>query len=107
MIPFIRVYPNGTNRISEVERPEEIERLAALFLEREGRYLLKIEDNGRVHLAAAVMENGEPFEAALVECDNGPELFDAVDKLVRTSVENQTKFLKGAKPPFVESVEAH
>lgn len=109
MIPFIRVFPNGANKLQEIERSPEIEKLAALFIEREGRFLIRIDDKGRVNLAAAIMDEGEPWDAALADCDNGPEMLDAIDKMVHEAVENQTKFLKGAKPPFVPgvSVERH
>ena len=107
MIPFIRVFPNGNSRIQEIDRPQEIYDLACRFLALEGRLLVKIDDQGNAVFGAAIFQNGEEFDAAIEQCGNGPEIDDAVDRLIRTATENQAKFLKGAKPPFVGSVARH
>ncbi len=85
-IPFIRVFPNGRNGLTEISRSAEIEKIAARFIDAGGRYLIMVEADGAVKLAAAVMlPDGEPDEAA---AENGPALLDAVDRLVRKSVEH-------------------
>ncbi len=88
-IPFIRVFPNGRNGLTEISRGPEVEKLAARFLALGGRYLITIAVDGSVMLAAAVMQaDGEPDEAATEACGNGPGLLEAVDRLVRKSVEH-------------------
>lgn len=87
-IPFIRVFPNGRNGLTEVIRPREIEALACRFIATGGRYLITIDPDGTVKLAAAVLRaDGEPEEAASETCENGPQLLMAVDRLVRKSAQ--------------------
>lgn len=87
-IPFIRVFPNGRNGLTEITRSADIEALAHRFIAHDGRYLIMIADDGAVKLAAVVLRDGEPDEVAAETCDNGPKLLEAVDRLVRKSAEH-------------------
>lgn len=91
-IPFIRGYPDGTRRVSEITRPEGIETLAHAFLGRNGRYLCETLKSGQAHFFALIdvpdEETGElePRSVCAVTCDNDAETGDAVDWLVRESI---------------------
>ena len=84
-IPFIRVFPNGRNGLTEITRSADIEALAHRFIAHDGRYLIMIAEDGAVKLAAVVLVDGEPDGVAAESCGNGPELLEAVDRLVRAS----------------------
>ena len=86
-IPFIRKLPNGRRSLQEITRPDEIELLGQRFIAHDGRYLIEIQTDLKVHLTAIIDIDGEVQAVATETCDNGPELLEAVDRLVRVSEE--------------------
>jgi hypothetical protein len=101
-IPFQRkgppspLFPDGQVTITEVVRPAEIEALAGRFIAHNGAYLIAKISDARVMLSAARIDPVFPedvLELAEEECANGPELMDAVDRLVRTSIAELRKFV--------------
>lgn len=87
-IPFIRVYPDNTLKMQTIERPVEVDLLAASFIARGGRYLIaKISDN-EVRMTAVIQGMGDDvIEIASEASPDGIALPLAVDRLVRASVE--------------------
>src|SRR5512139_3356597 len=86
-IPFIRAFPNGRQQVQTIRRPIGIHLLACQFLTRGGRYLIAAHGDGTVELVAATAGQGELCKLAEERVENGPALIDAVDRLVRASVE--------------------
>ena len=88
MIPFVRTQPNGTRVAIEIDRPAEIEAIAARFLRTGGRYQITILQNLRVMLAATIPTgegNAEDMIVESVETTNDQALPKAVDDIVRLS----------------------
>ena len=86
-IPFIRVFPDKSLKGQIIERPQEIELLASVFISRGGRFLIAVLPNDQVR-AAAVVEgiDGDPIELAVETVPNGVMLPGAIDRLVRAGV---------------------
>lgn len=87
MIPFIRAFPSGEKRLQEIERPAEIQALASKFIAYGGRYLVAIHSDEKVELVAALGDADGIRKIAEETTPNGPEMIDAVDRLVKASVE--------------------
>lgn len=86
-IPFIRVFPDKTLKGELIERPQEIELLASVFISRGGRFLIALLPKNHVR-AAAVVEgiDGEPIELAVETVPNGILLPPAIDRLVKAGM---------------------
>lgn len=87
MIPFIRAFPSGEKRLQEIDRPAEIQVLANRFIAHGGRYLVAIHSDEKVELVAALGTSDGIRKVASETTPNGPEMIDAVDRLVKASVE--------------------
>lgn len=91
-IPFIRTLPNGETRLTTIDLGREEYRDAAnRFIAHGGRYLIRINEEGRVDLVAVLCRDGESDDAQAVvvaECDNGPDLIDTCRRMVLDSVRN-------------------
>lgn len=95
-IPFTQyILPRGNKRAELIDRPEDIERLAAQFIEAGGRYECEILSTGHVSLTAVHEIEGEEQDIAIEVCGNGPDVLDRVDRLVRKSVD----FLNNPESP--------
>lgn len=84
-IPFIRHFPDGHKSVQEIPRSPSVEKIARRFLATGGRYYSEVTDSGDVKLSAIKMRDGEPWEVEREISDNGPELTQAVDRLVLAS----------------------
>lgn len=81
-IPFIRCLPGGKRVLNEISRAPAIELKAAEFIDHAGRFLTEIRKDEKVYLMAIIdLAEGCTMVAEEV-CDNGPELLEAVDRLV-------------------------
>lgn len=87
-IPFIRKYPNGRRGLQEIARDPAIESLAAEFIDHAGRYLCEIMPEGKSHLMAIIDKADGCVKVADELVDNGPELLEAVDRLITESVKH-------------------
>lgn len=87
-IPFIRTLPSKKRVLNEVSRPPAIEQQAAEFIDHAGRYLLEITADLQVHLMAIIDKAEGCVKVAEEFCENGPDLPDAVDRLVAESVKH-------------------
>lgn len=87
-IPFIRMNPSGQRSLQQISRSIPIEEKAAEFIDAAGRYLTEIRTDGKVHLMAIIDKAGGCKEVAHETCDNGPDLPEAVDRLVKESVKH-------------------
>lgn len=87
-IPFIRTLPDGTTKVTTVDRGKEIGALASHFLAAGGRYLVMKMPDETVEMVA-VLSNGdeEPTAVACETTEDGPPMLDAIDRLVRDSVQ--------------------
>lgn len=88
-IPFIRTFPSGETRLQTIDRGPDRHRDACKFIAHGGRYLILVVPGGTVEMVAVICRTGESDDARAVafeECENGPELLDRVDLLVRRSV---------------------
>jgi hypothetical protein len=87
-IPFTQyLRPHGRKRAEEIDRPPEVEALAARFIAAGGRYECEELTTGHVSLTAVYQVDGEDRDVAIEVCANGPAVPERVDKLVRSSVE--------------------
>lgn len=82
MIPFVRQNPSGKRSLQEIARGRAVETKAAEFIDHAGRFLIEILKDGRVHLMAIIDLAGGCTKVAEEFCANGPELPEAVDRLV-------------------------
>lgn len=89
-IPFTQyVLPHGRKRAESIERPPEIETLAHKFINGGGWYECEVLTTGHVSFTACLNTDEDgPQDIEIVISKNGPEVLDAVDKLVRASVKH-------------------
>ncbi len=73
--------------LTTIHRPDHIQVLSDTFIHGGGRYLIEVLKTGEVHLMAIIDVRGQAQMVAEEKCLNGPALPDAVDRLVRASVE--------------------
>lgn len=85
-IPFIRGYPGGGRGLQEIERSPSVQRKANKFIANDGRYLIEILKDGKVHLVAIIDVDGVAKAVSEKFCTNDAGLMNAVDELVRESV---------------------
>ncbi len=95
MIPFIRNFPNGRRALQQVARHPDIEAKATHFISFGGQFHIAIEEDGDVTLTANLPKDRLPLTCGIstaerenVETEtsfNGPELLDAVDRIVTNS----------------------
>lgn len=86
-IPFIRGLPNGRRGLQEIARSAPIETKARKFIAHDGRFLVEIQPDERVKLMAIIDVDAGAKEVATEYSPNGPELLDAVDRLVEAAAE--------------------
>ena len=80
--------PHGERRQTRIERPAEIEALAETFIKSGGRFESEmLGDLETVSLTAVHKVDGEDNDIACEVCKNGPDIPDAVDRLVRHASE--------------------
>lgn len=77
--------PSGRRSAQEITRGRAVETKAAEFIDHAGRFLIEILKDGRVHLMAIIDLAQGCTQVAEEFCPNGPELPDAVDKLVNAA----------------------
>lgn len=85
MIPFICDYPAPRGRVLREILRSGVQLAADTFIAAGGRYLLEIVEGGKIHLMAVMPDGYEGRKVAEETCGNGPELMDAIDKLVLDS----------------------
>lgn len=84
-IPFTQyLLPDGRKRPQWIERPAEIETLAARFIAAGGRYECEMLTTGEVSFTAVLDDDDPPV--AIEVCSNGPDVPGKVDDLIRNSV---------------------
>lgn len=91
-IPFTQyVLPHGRKREETIERPAEIEALAQKFIDAGGRYECEVLTTGEVSFTAVFCdEDGDEQDVEIEICANGPAVRDAVDAIVRKSLNHVT-----------------
>jgi hypothetical protein len=83
MIPFTQyLQPHGRKRMVEVERSPEIEQLAQEFIARGGYFECEALLTGHASLTAG-HPDAEEGDIAIELVMNGPDVPEAVDRLVR------------------------
>jgi hypothetical protein len=86
-IPFTQyLLPNGRKRQEKIDRSPEIEELAERFIKAGGRYECEILTTGHVSITAVYVVDEEEQDIVIKVCQNGSEVPDAVDYVVRESV---------------------
>ena len=87
-IPFTQyVLPHGRRREETIERPADIEALAQKFIDAGGRYECEVLTTGEVSFTAVFCdEDGDEQDVEIEICANGPAVREAVDALVRKSL---------------------
>lgn len=87
MIPFTQyLRPDGRRQIVEIDRSAEIEELASQFIAAGGAYECEELTTGHASLTA-VHPDCETGDCAIEVVMNGPAVPDAVDRVVRRSIE--------------------
>lgn len=85
-IPFTQyLRPDGHKREVEIDRPEEIEKLAEEFMARGGYFECEELTTGHASLTAchSKANDGEGGDVAIEVVMNGPRVPDAIDRLVK------------------------
>lgn len=83
MIPFTQyLLPDGRKRQVGVERPPDIEALAERFIASGGWFEAEILTTGEVSLTACDTIDDEPQDIDIELAPNGPEVPEAVDRLI-------------------------
>ncbi len=78
--------PNGHKTQVNYEAPEEIENLAAYFCKYGGRFECEVLTTGQVSITSCHSEH--PYGDIAIEiCQNGPEVNEATNKVVKKSIE--------------------
>ena len=77
--------PNGVKQRVETTRPPEIEAMASALSAKGVKFEIEVLMNGLVSLTAEM--DGELCSLAHEISPNGPEVCEAVDRLVRTTAE--------------------
>ena len=92
-VPVILRRPNGEESLFALVRSKRIYWKACAFIARGGRFAGTIDANDDVHLVALVWHDGIQDWAVLAEetVRNGPNLADALDRLVVKSFDNMGK----------------
>lgn len=85
-IPFIQGFEDGSRVGRQIPRHIAIEKLAAEFIGASGRYLLEVLPDGQIKLMAIIDTAQGCTEVATEISDNGPDLPQAVDRLIMESV---------------------
>lgn len=87
-VPFIRVRPTGEGA-SIIKRPDDIQAMANRFIAHGGRYLIAAMEDGTAQLVAVTTSvlDGEIVQIAQQTVPNGVMLPNAVDQLVRDSID--------------------
>lgn len=88
-IPFIQALPGGGSKLASIACSEPIELMARTFLDGDGRYRMAIGIDGAVTIAATIKRGNEIWSIADETVPNGPEVLEAVDRIVRASVDAQ------------------
>ena len=80
--------PDGRTKDISIDRPEEIEEMAGLVVHRGGRFeieMLSVNRDGGDEISVTCVH--EDMDIAIELCLNGPEVPEAVDKVVRAAYE--------------------
>jgi len=86
-IPFTQyMRPLGAPKPVTIERPNDIEALAYKVIEKGGKFEIEVLTTGDISMSCAYEEE----DVEIIICNNGPEVPEAVDKLVK----NSSKILK-------------
>lgn len=84
MIPFTQyLRPNGRPRETGIDRPADVEALAERFIASGGWFEAEVLSTGDVSLTACAIVDDEPQDIDIEIAPNGPEVPQAVDRLVR------------------------
>ena len=103
---FIQWLPDGTSTGRTIERSPEIAALAKRFMDKGGRYafVAGTDDKGQSKgelVAGFTLDDsakGEMLAIADEAVANGPEIGNAIDRLVRASVANMGKYTLTDEP---------
>jgi hypothetical protein len=91
-IPFTQyLRPDGRQRRTAIEMPEEIEALAFKFIEAGGWFEVEELTTGHASLTACYIVDSEPQDIATRVVDNGPPVVDAVADLVQAAAKWQAE----------------
>lgn len=86
-IPFTQyLRPDGRKRAEVIDMPPDIEALADQFMASGGWYECEVLGTGHVSLTACMNRPDGDNDIAIELCANGPPVVEAVEKLVRKSV---------------------
>lgn len=95
-IAFIQWLPDGTSVGRSIDRGPVVYAQAQTFLEKGGRYACVIRLGGEAELVAGFpLDDGGKGEMALVAeevIQDGPEIGEAIDRLVASSVANMDRY---------------
>jgi hypothetical protein len=87
-VPFTQfLRPDGRERRVEIDRPDEVERMARDFIAAGGHYECEELMSGHAHFTAVHLIEGEEQDVVTAICPNGPKVPDAVDDLIRRSID--------------------
>lgn len=88
-LPFVRQFPNGRRGLSTVEVADDVGHMGKKFIALGGAYVCEILPSGYARIAACVQgEDGKQIDVEQDACENGPNLIEAVERLVRASVKH-------------------
>lgn len=86
-IPFTQyLLPFGRQRAVTIKRSDYIEAIAQRFIDAGGYYEAEFLTTGEVSFTAGMEVEGESTEVEIELCPNGPEVLNAIDRLITRSV---------------------
>lgn len=90
-IPFTQyLRPNGRKAQVSIERPPEVTALAQQFIRVGGWFECEELTTGHVSLTACMVVDEEPDDIEIEIVQNGPDVPNAVDRLVRAAISKAT-----------------
>jgi hypothetical protein len=88
-LPFVRQYPNGRRALATISVADDVGHLGKKFIALGGAYVCEILPSGYARIAACLEgKDGKQQDVEQDACENGPGLPEAVERLVRASVQH-------------------
>jgi hypothetical protein len=88
-IPFTQyLMPDGRKREATFESDEETEKIASKLIKRGYWFDVEVLSTGLISMTCETLVDGDPEPIAHEICKNGPEVFEAVKRLVGTAKEH-------------------
>lgn len=97
-IPFTQyLRPHGKKRLMTIRRSPDVEAMAKYLIGRGYKFDIEELLTGVISMTCELVGKSEELPVAIEQCQNGPPVLDAIDRLVKKSYEH-CRALEGPKP---------